>query len=201
MHRLNPDGKAPEDNPFYDRDGPNVDSVFAYGFRNTFAFAFDPFTHHIFGVENGPQCNDELNWIRGGRNYGWPWDFRHDTCEYADLAQFEKPLYVWKTPVAPAGIAIYSGPMFPEWNGSILVCGWNTGALYRFELNAQHTAVVRTSTYTFTDAQCQIGPWVAPDGAVWFASSEGLYRLGRRWRNLPYLLPLIDGFLITDPGS
>ncbi len=189
MHRLNADGTVPADNPLYDGDGPNLDSVFAYGFRNTFAFVFDPFTHHIFGVENGPQCNDELNLIRPGRNYGWPWDFRHDTCEYADLPQFEKPLWVWKTPVAPAGIAVYSGPMFPEWSGSILVCAWNTGELYRFELNSAHTTVVGASAYTLTGASCQIGPWIAPDGAVWFASSEGVYRLYRLWRNLPYLLP------------
>ncbi len=54
MHRLNPDGTIPPDNPFYDGSGPNLDSVFALGFQNTFAFTFDPLSGQILGAENGP---------------------------------------------------------------------------------------------------------------------------------------------------
>lgn len=190
MHRLNPDGTIPPDNPFYDGSGPNLDSVFALGFRNTFAFTFDPLSGQILGAENGPQCNDELNRIRPGGNYGWPWDFNHQTCEYADLPQFEKPLYVWKTPIAPAGIAVYSGPMFPEWNGAVLICAWNTGQLHLLTLDDSRQRVTGVFAYSIPGASCRIGPWVAPDGAVWFADADGLYRLYRPWRNLSFLLPL-----------
>ena len=47
--RLNPDGSAPADNPFFAAGaamggevGANVQKVFAYGIRNSFGFAFDP---------------------------------------------------------------------------------------------------------------------------------------------------------------
>ncbi len=34
IHRINPDGTVPTDNPFYDGAGPNWDSIWAYGLRN-----------------------------------------------------------------------------------------------------------------------------------------------------------------------
>jgi len=100
------------------------------------------------------------------------------------------PLYVWKTPIAPAGIAVYSGPMFPEWNGAVLVCAWNTGQLHLFMLDGVRQRMTGVFVYSIPGAFCRIGPWVAPDGAVWFADADGLYRLYRPWRNLSILLPL-----------
>ena len=47
--RLNDDGRAPTDNPFFDigraiggEVGQNVERVFAYGIRNSFGMTFDP---------------------------------------------------------------------------------------------------------------------------------------------------------------
>jgi glucose/arabinose dehydrogenase len=62
--RIEPDGDVPSDNPFGDR-------VWAFGIRNSFGFAFDPRTDELWETENGPSCNDEINRIRGGENYGW----------------------------------------------------------------------------------------------------------------------------------
>ena len=45
--------------------------MFAFGIRNSFGFAFDPRTDRLWQTENGPACNDEVNLIRKGRNYGW----------------------------------------------------------------------------------------------------------------------------------
>lgn len=48
--------------------------IFAEGTRNTFDFAFAP-KGDLFGTENGPDrdMSDELNWLRPGLNYGFPW--------------------------------------------------------------------------------------------------------------------------------
>ncbi len=48
--------------------------VFAEGTRNTFDFAFDP-AGELFAPDNGPDrdMSDELNWLRQGRHYGFPW--------------------------------------------------------------------------------------------------------------------------------
>lgn len=48
--------------------------VFAEGTRNTFDMAFAP-NGDLIGTENGPDRDmpDELNWLRPGAHYGFPW--------------------------------------------------------------------------------------------------------------------------------
>ena len=41
IHRINPDGTVPTDNPFYDGAGPNYDSVWALGLRNPYRAYYD----------------------------------------------------------------------------------------------------------------------------------------------------------------
>jgi hypothetical protein len=48
--------------------------IFAEGVRNTYDMAFAP-NGDLFGTENGPDRDmaEELNWLRAGRHYGFPW--------------------------------------------------------------------------------------------------------------------------------
>jgi hypothetical protein len=48
--------------------------IFAEGTRNTYDMAFAP-NGDLFGTENGPDRDmaEELNWLRAGRHYGFPW--------------------------------------------------------------------------------------------------------------------------------
>lgn len=50
------------------------DYLYASGVRNTFDMAFDA-DGHLFGVENSGDHDDpeEMNWLREGLNYGFPW--------------------------------------------------------------------------------------------------------------------------------
>jgi glucose/arabinose dehydrogenase len=50
--------------------------LFADGLRNSYDLAFAP-NGDLFATENGPDADmpDELNWIREGRHYGFPWRF------------------------------------------------------------------------------------------------------------------------------
>ena len=41
IHRINPDGTVPTDNPFHDGAGPNWDSIWARGLRNPFRAYYD----------------------------------------------------------------------------------------------------------------------------------------------------------------
>ncbi len=51
--------------------GGRRSAVFAYGFRNVFGFDFDPATGALWVADNGPDCNDELDLVSPGGNYGW----------------------------------------------------------------------------------------------------------------------------------
>ena len=79
--RLNPDGTAPEDNPFFqagaaialinDEVGENIQKIFSYGHRNSFGLAVDPASGNIWLQENGDDTFSELNLVEPGLNAGW----------------------------------------------------------------------------------------------------------------------------------
>jgi len=52
----------------------NAGYIFAEGTRNSFDFAYAP-NGDLFATENGPDrdMSDELNWLRGGLHFGFPW--------------------------------------------------------------------------------------------------------------------------------
>jgi aldose sugar dehydrogenase len=76
--RLNDDGTAPVDNPFFvagglrgGEAGANLQKVFAYGVRNGFGMAFDPLSGNLWDAQNGDDSFSELNRIEPGANLGW----------------------------------------------------------------------------------------------------------------------------------
>jgi len=76
--RLNDDGTTPTDNPFYvagalrgGEPGANLQKVFAYGIRNGFGVAFDPFSGNLWEAQNGDDTFTELNRVEPGANLGW----------------------------------------------------------------------------------------------------------------------------------
>jgi aldose sugar dehydrogenase len=76
--RLNDDGSAPRDNPFFrigrsmgGEVGANVQRLFAYGLRNSFGMAFDPSSGDLWEQENGDDSFSELNRAEPGMNSGW----------------------------------------------------------------------------------------------------------------------------------
>lgn len=76
MLRINKDGSIPNDNPFYDGAGPNLDAIWALGLRNPFRFQVDPLTGRIYigdvGGNNVSYSYEEINLGVAGANYGWP---------------------------------------------------------------------------------------------------------------------------------
>ena len=76
--RLNPDGCAPKDNPFYKvgaerggQVGASLKKLYAYGIRNSFGMAFDPFSGDLWEQENGDDSFSEINRVEPGFNSGW----------------------------------------------------------------------------------------------------------------------------------
>lgn len=76
--RLNDDGSAPTDNPFYEAGavrggeaGANIQKLFAYGVRNGFGMAFDPFSGELWDAQNGDDSFSEINRVEAGSNLGW----------------------------------------------------------------------------------------------------------------------------------
>lgn len=105
--RLNKDGSVPPDNP------TAGSPVFSLGHRNVQGIAWHPDTRTLYETEHGPSnpfpncCNDEVNLIEPGGNYGWP-----NVRGIAGDQRFRDPvvdsgrLETW----APSGAAFASRP-------------------------------------------------------------------------------------------
>jgi PQQ-dependent dehydrogenase (s-GDH family) len=66
--RLNLDGSIPDDNPVIDGTRSHI---YSYGHRNPQGLVFSA-QGKLYSNEHGPKSDDELNWVRPGKNYGWP---------------------------------------------------------------------------------------------------------------------------------
>lgn len=123
--RMNDDGSTPGDNPFAAGDGDSL--VYSYGHRNPQGLARDNRTGDIYLHEHGPKGGDELNLITAGANYGWPavtYGENYSGAYVSPLTQYPgitDPLHYWTPSIAPSGMAVYAGDVFPEWQGDILI--------------------------------------------------------------------------------
>ena len=124
--RINGDGSVPTDNPFVGREGANP-LVWSYGHRNPQGLGIDPLTGTVYVSEHGPQGGDEINIIERGVNYGWPVATHGLDYTGGKISPFKtyegmrEPILIWDPSIAPAGLTVYRGSEFPEWNGDLLV--------------------------------------------------------------------------------
>lgn len=172
IHRfaLTEEGIAPAPgNPFGDEN-----SLLVYGMRNPFDLAVDPFSNKIFATESGPTCDDEVNVLLPGFNYGWGDNYEcSGTRVIPGLSLYAPPMLSYTPPIAPTGIVVYDGDMFPQWRGDLFFCAWNTGILRRIVLDESRTRAVRTEDIDLGNTQCRIDLAVAPDGSLYFGTVGG----------------------------
>lgn len=105
--RMNLDGSAPADNPFYNAgDGITArDYVFAYGLRNPFGGDWRAADGMHYEVENGPSV-DRFAQIVRGRNYLW---------SGGDASMRNFAIYNWEPSTGPVNIQFIQASRF---NGS-----------------------------------------------------------------------------------
>jgi glucose/arabinose dehydrogenase len=107
--------------------------VYSIGHRNPQAILRDPVTGIVYSNEHGPRGGDEINIIEPGKNYGWPITTHGSdysgaiVTPYQTYAGMTEPLLHWTPSIAPAGMAIYRGEMFPDWDGDLLVAALIAG--------------------------------------------------------------------------
>jgi glucose/arabinose dehydrogenase len=76
----------------------------------------------------------------------------------------EEPLLDWTPSIAPAGLAIYRGAMFPGWQGDLLVAALVSKKVVRVDLDIGGRVVGQETLFTgerYRDVR------VGPDGAVY----------------------------------
>jgi glucose/arabinose dehydrogenase len=163
--RINPDGTIPSDNPFRS-------AVYSYGHRNSEGLAWQPGTGRLYATEHGPSgekgcCQDEVNLIEPGKNYGWPIISGDEQREgmVSPIIQSGSNA-TW----APSGATFVTrGP----WAGSLVFAGLRGQALYRLTLDPNDPRKVQNLQVLFQGQFGRLRDVVeGPDGALYILTSN-----------------------------
>ncbi|MEM1275800.1 MAG: PQQ-dependent sugar dehydrogenase [Pseudomonadota bacterium] len=177
--RINRDGSIPADNPF--TDGPTPE-VWSLGHRNPQGLALDA-EGRLWTNSHGARGGDEINLIEPGKNYGWPVISygRHYTGGKIGIgterAGLEQPRYYWDPSIAPSGMAIYSGKLWPEWEGDFFIGSLKFDLISRIQVEGTKITgeewLLRDEFIRIRDIR------EGPEGALWFLAvgDEALMRI------------------------
>ena len=135
--------------------------LFAAGLRNAFTLAFTP-DGELFAGENGPEADypEELNWVRAGHHYGFPWRFGRDD----NPQQFPDydPAADRRLPPGVAASGLYAqDPSFPAPPTAFTDPVANAGPAADQSIAAdgrrQQASEAGTPLYTFTPHRVPVG--------------------------------------------
>ncbi|HTD87827.1 MAG TPA: PQQ-dependent sugar dehydrogenase, partial [Candidatus Binatia bacterium] len=93
--RMNPDGSAPSDNPFFADTSGKQQTIWALGLRNPYTFAFQPGSGRMFINDVGQNTWEEINDGIAGSNYGWPATEGNQGTSPTSPGTYRGPLYTY----------------------------------------------------------------------------------------------------------
>jgi glucose/arabinose dehydrogenase len=180
--RVDRDGHGVAGNPGVDDpDSPLRDEIYTYGHRNVQGIAFRPSDSQAYSVEHGTGCDDELNRLVAGANYGWnPVNPNGDPGYYegvpmTDLVEFPDAVpAVWSSgcpTIAPSGATFLEGTQWKDWNGDIVLAVLKGTELRALILDQAGTSV--TKEYIRIEDQGRLRvPVQGPNGDLFVAQDS-----------------------------
>jgi glucose/arabinose dehydrogenase len=174
--RLDRNGTAAAGNPF--------GRIWSFGNRNSFGFTFDPKTGRLWETENGPECNDEINLIVRGGNYGWgasqncggtaPGDTNNSGPKPRRL-----PKTYFPTPIGITGDAFcLACGLGASVSGDLVFGDVNTGSIRAINMNASRTGFSAPSRVLLTPSTGGVHSLeIGPNHRIYFSGPNGIYRL------------------------
>ncbi|GAA6157969.1 PQQ-dependent sugar dehydrogenase [Ruegeria sp. HU-ET01832] len=168
--RINRDGSVPADNPFVGQTDIRPE-IWSYGHRNPQGAGLDA-QGRLWTSEHGARGGDEVNLIRPGLNYGWPVISYGKHYSGQSIGEgtakdgMEQPRHYWDPSIAPSGLLVYSGKLWPQWAGDIFV-----GSL-KFNYIARLTGTPLKEVEQIKGPETERVRDIveAPDGTIWFIS-------------------------------
>jgi len=182
--RLNDDGTPAAGNPLAAK-GFNP-AIWSYGHRNLLGITFDA-SGNLWEIEMGPKGGDEINLIQPGLNYGWPKASNGDNYDGTPIPDhtpgdgFEPPKVFWNPSISPGDLMIYSGKLWPQWQGDIFVAALSGKALIRVDVNG--TSATKGDQWAMDNRIREVEQ--GPDGAIWLLEDGGSGSQGRLLRLTP----------------
>ncbi|WP_247742621.1 MULTISPECIES: PQQ-dependent sugar dehydrogenase [unclassified Ruegeria] len=168
--RINRDGSVPADNPFVGQADIRPE-IWSYGHRNPQGAGLDA-QGRLWTSEHGARGGDEVNLIRPGLNYGWPVISYGKHYSGQSIGEgtakdgMEQPRHYWDPSIAPSGLLVYSGKLWPQWAGDIFV-----GSL-KFDYIARLTGASLKEVEQIKGPETERVRDIVevPDGTIWFIS-------------------------------
>ena len=135
-------------------------------------------------ADNGPECNDELNVVRRGGNFGWG---SSATCSGSaprntngDGPNPVLPQRWYTPPIAPTGLAFCRRcHLGPKNEGTLFFGAYNTGELRRARLSPDRKRVVKVDVLG-RPARSILSVEVGPNGTLYYSTYLGVFRLVTR---------------------
>lgn len=205
MLRINKDGSAPADNPFFsEASSEQRKRVWAYGLRNPYTFSFQPVTGKLFVNEVGQNAVEEINdATTGGKNFGWP------SAEGASTnPAFSNPVYAYNhSGAAPIGCAITGGDFFnPQFTtypvsyiGKYFFLDYCSNWIYALDLSGTPTATLFASNIGSSSLSIMTGP----DGNLYYLSrgAQAVFKITSTNSTIPVIAqhPLPATIQTGDP--
>lgn len=139
-------------------DGSNR-KVYAKGLRNTIGFGWHPETGELWGMDHGidwlgdNEQEEEVNQIKQGADYGWPYIYgkgkynpadrpKGDTTYQQYLQKTTLPTLTYQAHSAPIGMVFYTGSQFPtEYKNNAFVAmrgSWNRSSPVGYKVVRLH---------------------------------------------------------------
>ncbi|MGZ8346245.1 MAG: PQQ-dependent sugar dehydrogenase [Allosphingosinicella sp.] len=183
--RLNPDGSVPADNPFAERGGVTA-QIWSLGHRNPLGIAFAP-DGRLWEVEMGPAGGDEMNLIERGRNYGYPIVSNGDHYDgrpipdHGTRPEFEAPKVWWTPVISPGDMIVYTGSLFPQWQGDALIAGLSGEALVHVDIDGTNAREAQRWSMEHRIREVE----QHPDGSIYLLEDENEEGGGRLLRLSP----------------
>jgi glucose/arabinose dehydrogenase len=174
--RLDRDGTAAAGNPF--------GRIWSFGHRNSFGFTFDPKTGRLWETENGPECNDEINLIVRGGNFGWGANENcggtapRDTNNSGPTPRHLPKTY-FPTPIGITGAAFcLACGLGASVNGDLVFGDVNSGSIRAINMNASRTGFSASSRVLLTPSTGGVHSLeIGPNHRIYFSGPNGIYRL------------------------
>lgn len=173
--RLNRDGTAPADNPFFTGNpNDNRSKVFAYGIRNSFRFNFRPSTGALYTGEVGWGGFEEINVVTPGINMGWPcregFELQGGYQCTADGAT--DPLYVYPNDGAASIVGgAFAGAAYPaEYQDDYFFADFYRSDIFHMKVSADDSTVISVDTWYDDTADGPVSVQAGPDGSIYYLS-------------------------------
>jgi glucose/arabinose dehydrogenase len=168
--RFTPLGQPAPGNPF----GAG-NPVYATGVRNPFGLTFDPLFGLGYFTDNGPDCDDKIELLVPGADYGWGVNAPCGTTPPGA----REALAMFTPTIAPTGCTIYRSTLDPTFDGDLFFGSFNLCAVVRTHFQPWNQRVVDAvdRSFALTGGDPVTDVTMGADGTLWFCSTAAIWHV------------------------